>query len=222
MDKLIIKDLDAKSEFLFMLLERVGVLEEQSFLNIKENDILKKRLTWLENSLEPPHYIFKFHINVESKSDVKISDYIHNLKERIDKILSNIKTSNGIIPLLKEIRISVFETGPNYNDILPKKIHGMNIILILDTDIYLREFNDLMNQSFDLLNRKVNYCYNIRILPRIINSIWIRGENCYWMYRVIYFYSEGTSKVESCPIVNIKQSNYLEYIKDRTEYVHIE
>lgn len=30
-------------EFIFMLLEKIGVLQEQSFLNIKENDILKKR-----------------------------------------------------------------------------------------------------------------------------------------------------------------------------------
>lgn len=90
-------------EFIFMLLEKVGVLEEQSFLNIKENDILKKRIAFIENELEPSNNIFTFHINLKSKSNIKISDHIYILKEKIDEILINIKTANGIKPLLVEM-----------------------------------------------------------------------------------------------------------------------
>jgi len=212
--------MEPRDKFMFMLLERLETLEDQSFNNTKEiqllknkNIYLKNKIIFLENASDPPSSTFHFDIHPGNTSNIKIFDYIDTLKQNIDLILRNIKTCNAIPPSLLEIRIYIFEIPPQGSNILPDRIfNNIHINIILDTNIYIREFNHLINKSFNILNNRIYYS-NLIHLPDNINHIWMRGSNCCWLYRVQY----PQGKIQSCPVINpVRIQDY--NINDRIEF----
>jgi len=219
MDELIIKDMEPRDKFMFMLLERVGTLEDQQFKNTKQIQSLENKIIFLENGFDPPTSNIQFTIASENTANLKISDYIHTLKLKIDSILPNIKTCDAIAPLLLEIRLGIFDIPHQGSNILPAKDSIKIIIgIVLDKNIYLYQFKEQIKKLFRVFNQEIYYTNNIVLFPENLNSFWIKGPNCFWLFRIKY--PQGT--IQSCPIINPEQPQYIDYIsRDRIEYNEI-